>query len=193
MIAKKSYLYFLINKLDELNLDYVKKTGAILILRNPEKVRLNELKKFKMKCAQRKIEFYIANNTKILFLLKNNNFYISAHNKKQYQHLKLINNKIKIIGSAHNALEINEKIKQGCKQIFLSRLFKTNYKYKKGFLGKVKFNLLSRNFSAKFIALGGINENNFPHIKNLNVLGFALSSDKKKAGKYIPAFFKKSF
>ena len=41
-------------------------------------------------------------------------------------------------------LEINQKIKQGCNQILLSRLFETNYKNKKGFLGKIKFNLLSR-------------------------------------------------
>tara|TARA_B100000586_G_scaffold257587_1_gene221388 strand:- start:1212 stop:1793 length:582 start_codon:yes stop_codon:yes gene_type:complete len=193
MIFRKKYLYFLINKLDEINLDYVKKIGAILVLRNPEKLRLNDLKKLKSQCAERKIDLYIANNIKILFILKTNNFYISAHNKKQYCHLKQINKKINIIGSAHNPLEISKKIQQGCTQIFLSRLFKTNYKNKPDYLGKIKFNLLSRKFPSKFIALGGINQNNFAQIKNLNVWGCALSSDKKKAGKYIPAFFKKSF
>ena len=42
MTKKKNYLYFLINKLDEINLDYVKKTGAILVLRNPEKLKLKD-------------------------------------------------------------------------------------------------------------------------------------------------------
>lgn len=179
----------MINKLDEINLDYVKKTGAILVLRNPEKMKLKDLKKFRNRCTQRKIKLYIANNVKILFLLKTNKFYISSHNKKQFWHLKHFNTKMDIIGSAHNPLEINEKIKQGCNQIFLSRLFETNYKYKKGFLGKIKFNLLSQSFPSNFIALGGIKEKNFSHIKDLNASGIALSSDKKKAGTYVPAFF----
>ena len=65
-MIKKFHLYFITEKLEELNLDYVKKIGAILILRNPEKLRLNDLKKFKSKCTQRKIDLYIANNIKIL-------------------------------------------------------------------------------------------------------------------------------
>ena len=65
------------------------------------------------------------------------------------------------------------------------------YRHKKGFLGKVKFNLLSQNFSINFIALGGIKQKNFSHLKDLNVSGVALLSDKKKAGTYVPAFFKK--
>ena len=87
--------------------------------------------------------------------------------------------------------EIKEKLDQGCKQIFLSRLFSTNYKFKKGFLGRARFNLLSQNFSTKFIALGGIKKENFSKLKGLNIVGFAMSSDKKKAGTYVPAFFKK--
>ena len=56
---KRKYLYFFINKLNEINLDYVKKTGAILILRNPERLNLKDLKKFKNKCSRRKIYLYI--------------------------------------------------------------------------------------------------------------------------------------
>jgi hypothetical protein len=41
------------------------------------------------------------------------------------------------------------------------------------------------------VALGGINEKNFKKIKILNIVGLALSSDKKKAGNYLPAFYKK--
>tara|TARA_B100000700_G_scaffold66121_1_gene72969 strand:- start:625 stop:1200 length:576 start_codon:yes stop_codon:yes gene_type:complete len=191
MIKKKNYLYFLINKLDEISLDYVKKTGAILVLRSPEKLKLKDLKKFNERCSQRKIDLYIANSVKILFFLNTNKFYISAYNKKQFRHLKYINRNIDIIGSAHNPLEINEKINQGCDQVFLSRLFQTKYNYKKGFMGKIRFNLLSRNFSTEYIALGGIKKKNFSHIKDLNISGIAIASDKKKAGTYVPAFFKK--
>ena len=191
MIKKKFYLYFITENLDEINLDYVKKTGAILILRNPDKFNRNDLKKFNYKCTSRNIGLFVPNNVKILLSLRSNKFYISAYNKKQYKHLKKINPKIEIIGSAHNVAEINEKIQQGCDYIVLSRIFETSNKYKTGNLGTLKFNLLTRNFSRKFIALGGINEKNFRKIKILNVHGCALLKDKKKAGKYMPAFFKK--
>ena len=191
MSKNKKYLYFFIEQLDEINLDYVKKIGAILILRKPEKHKLTDLKKFKNKCSRRMIDLYISNNVKILFYLNSNSLYISAHNKGQFNHLKGINSNISIIGSAHNTSEIKEKLDQGCKQIFLSRLFSTNYKFKKGFLGRARFNLLSQNFSTKFIALGGIKKENFSKLKGLNIVGFAMSSDKKKAGTYVPAFFKK--
>ena len=121
---------------------------------------------------------------------KSKKFYISAKNKKQFKHLKNINRNIQVIGSAHNTYEIFEKIKQGCDYIVLSRIFETSSEHKKGHLGPTKFNILTRKFSKKFIALGGINQKNFKYIKILNVNGCAMLKDKKKAGKYMPAFFK---
>tara|TARA_B100001175_G_C19498484_1_gene636706 strand:+ start:1788 stop:2363 length:576 start_codon:yes stop_codon:yes gene_type:complete len=186
-------LYFFLNRIDEINLDQVKKIGAILILRKPSEISNKNLRKFAVDCKRQKIKFYIANSLKLLFLLKTNNLYISAWNKKNYKHLMCLNSKLKIIGSAHNVREIREKINQGCSQVFISRIFKTNYEFKKSFLGKVKFNLLTRNFKTKYVALGGINSKNFNQIKDLNIIGCAMSADKKKAGKYIPAFFKKTY
>ena len=110
MIKKNFKLFFFIEKLNELNLDYVKKIGAILILRNPEKVDLEDLKKFNKRCISKKITLFIQNSVKILFLLKTNNFYISAYNKSQFKQLRKINRKVKIIGSAHNIPEIHEKL-----------------------------------------------------------------------------------
>ena len=191
MIKKNFKLFFFIEKLNELNLDYVKKIGAILILRNPEKVNLIDLIKFDKRCINKKVTLFIQNSLKILFLLKTNNFYISAYNKSQFKQLRNINRKIKIIGSAHNIPEIHEKLMQGCEYIILSRIFKTSYKFKKGFLGTTKFNLLTQNFSHKFVALGGINEKNFRLLSLLDIHGCAMSGDKKKAGKYMPAFLKK--
>ncbi|MDA9740643.1 thiamine phosphate synthase [Pelagibacteraceae bacterium] len=193
MIKKNFKLFFFIEKLNELNLDYVKKIGAILILRNPEKVDLIDLIKFDKRCINKKITLFIQNSVKILFLLKTNNFYISAYNKSQFKQLRKINRKVKIIGSAHNIPEIYEKLMQGCDYIILSRIFKTSNKFKKGFLGTTKFNLLTKNFSNKFVALGGINEKNFRSLNLLNIYGCAMSGDKKKAGKYMPAFLKNNF
>ena len=186
-------LYFFINRIDEINLDQVKKTGAILIIRKPEKNSHKNLRNFVLNCRKKKISFFVANNVKLLFSLKTNNLYISAWNKGFYKHLKILNKNIQIIGSAHNVKEIKEKIDQGCSQIFLSRIFKTNYPLKKTFLGKIKFNLLTRYFQVGYVTLGGIKSKNFNQTKDLNIVGCAISSDKKKAGKYIPAFFKKTF
>ena len=193
MINKNFKLFFFIEKLNELNLDYVKKIGAILILRNPEKIEIEDLKKFNKRCIERRITLFIQNSIKILFLLKTNNFYISAYNKSQFKQLRKINRKIKIIGSAHNIPEIRQKLNQGCEYILLSRIFKTSNKFKKGFLGTTKFNLLTRNLSKKIIALGGINRKNFKLLRLLSVEGCAMSEDKKKAGKYMPAFLKNNF
>ena len=191
MIKKNFKLFFFIEKLNELNLDYVKKIGAILILRNPEKIDLVDLKKFDKRCVNKKITLFVQNSVKILFLLKTKNFYISAYNKSQFKQLRKINRKVKIIGSAHSIPEIHEKLSQGCEYIVLSRIFKTSNNFKKGFLGTTKFNLLTRNFSQKFIALGGINEKNFKLLNLLDIHGCAMHGDKKKAGKYMPAFLKK--
>tara|TARA_Y100001970_G_scaffold16953_1_gene19120 strand:- start:22518 stop:23096 length:579 start_codon:yes stop_codon:yes gene_type:complete len=192
-MIKKFHIYFITEKLDELNLDYVKKIGAILILRNANRFKRNDLKKFNNRCKKRNINLFIPNDIKILFFLKSNKFYVSAYNKKHFKHLKKIKPNIEIIGSAHNVAEINEKIRQGCDFIVLSRIFETSNKFKKGHFGTTKFNLLTRNFSKKFIALGGINEKNFRKINILNIRGCALLKDKKKAGKYMPAFLKNNF
>ena len=190
-MRKKFHLYFITEKLDDLNLDYVKRIGAFLILRNPKKFKRYDLKIFNRRCTKRNIDLFIPNDTKTLFYLRSNKLYISAYNKKRFNHLKKINSKLEIIGSAHNVAEINEKIQQGCDYIILSRIFETSNKLKRGHLGTIKFNLLTRNFAKKFIALGGINEKNFRRTNILNIRGLALLKDKKKAGKYMPAFLKK--
>ena len=193
MINKKFSIFFITEKLNELNLDYVKKTGAILILRNIDKYENKELKKFSENCSKRNINLFIPNNIKTLFFLNSDSFYISAHNKKPFKHLKKIKPNIKILGSAHNFLEIRKKIEQGCDYIVLSRIFETSDKNKKGHLGTLKFNLLTRKFAKKFIALGGINERRFKLLKMLNIFGCVMLKDKKKAGKYLPAFLKNNF
>ncbi len=193
MINKKFSIFFITEKLTELNLDYVKKTGAILILRNIDKYENKELKKFSKNCSKRNINLFIPNNIKTLFFLNSDSFYISAHNKKPFKHLKKIKPNIKILGSAHNFLEIRKKIEQGCDYIVLSRIFETSDKNKKGHLGTLKFNLLTRKFAEKFIALGGINERRFKLLKLLNISGCVMLKDKKKAGKYLPAFLKNNF
>ena len=86
----------------------------------------------------------------------------------------------KIIGSAHNLKEIKVKDKRGCKEIFISPIFKIA-KSKK-FLGIVKFNLLTLKNKSSFIALGGINELNYKILRLAKIKGFASISWAKKNG-----------
>jgi thiamine-phosphate pyrophosphorylase len=76
--------------------------------------------------------------------------------------------------------EIRIKKSQGCKEIFISPLFKVN-KSKK-FLNSIKFNLLTLTNKSNFIALGGISEKNFKTIKLLKINGFASINWAKKNG-----------
>ena len=106
---------------------------------------------------------------------KADGLYLSSYNKKIH-----LNTNIKLIGSAHSFREIHEKIKQGCKTILLSRLFKTSYVNKKSFLDVVKFNLINNKYKLSIVPLGGIRNSNLNKLNMINSDGFALMSEVKK-------------
>ena len=162
-IVKKSY-YFIIESIRDINLKELKNFSKINIIYRSENIEnIEKLKKFRKSCQNKNIKFIISNNIKLMVMLKADGLYISAHNKNlniiKYKHLNY-----KLIGGAHNIYEINLKKKQGCSEIFFSRLFTTKYQHKKSFLGVVKFNILKNTRKENLIPLGGIT------LKNLNKL-----------------------
>ena len=179
MVKKEKY--FFIDSIQNLDLDYIKKTKASLIIRKNIKEN-HELVKFANKCKNKMITIFIANNIKLLFKLKLNNFYISSYNQQNYNYLKRISSNINIIGSAHSLKEILMKKKQGCDKIVFSRLFET---YKKGYYNIVKFNLITRNTNYKYIALGGIKKTNIRKLNIVNCSGIAILSDVKNKPLYL--------
>ena len=137
--------------------------------------------KLKKYCKNIKTKFYLSNNIKLSIKLRLDGVYIpSFNNKINYAQNYSLPKKFNIIGSAHNIPEINLKLKQKCNEILLSPIFKVN-KSKK-FLGINKFNFMTLNKKAYFIALGGINEKNYKKIKLLRINGFASISWAKKNG-----------
>ena len=107
--------------------------------------------------------------------------YLPAFNKKKIVKKFKLRKNFKILGSAHNIIEINKKIEQGCEIIFLAPLFKT--KKSKNYLNISKFNILTLNKRVKFVALGGINSSNISKTKMLNVYGISgISMFQKKTG-----------
>ena len=173
-IIKKNY-YFYIDNTKSIDLDLIKKNLNITIIyrNNYTNESISEIIKFRKKLRIRKINFFIANNLKLARKCKADGLYISAYNKKFYHN-------IKIVGSAHNFREINQKINQNCKIIILSRLFNVQYKNKKDFFGIIKFNLVCKKFNVEIFPLGGINEKNLLKLNLLNSNGFAILSGIKK-------------
>ena len=162
-------------------------TNLGIIYRNySKKQNENDIYKLKLYCNKKKFKFYISNNLRLAIKFKTDGIYIPSFNKRITLNKATLSKNFKIIGSAHNHMEVRKKIEQGCKIIFLSPLFKT---YKSKYLDIPKFNLIKISFKNKFVALGGINQKNIQKIKMLNIYGISgISMYKKK-----PAFFKAGF
>ena len=173
-VLKKKY-FFIVENIKNINLDNIKNINKFNIIYRSNKIKdkTNELLRFREKCKRKRITFYVANHLKLFRSLKADGLYISAYNKSfKYRYLK--NLKGKIIGSAHNISEIALKKNQGCSIIFLSRLFKTNYKNKETYLGLIRYNL--HPFKNILSPLGGINRSNLNYLKNIKSDSLALSS-----------------
>ena len=177
MFIIKKYYYLYIENTRDINFKFIKKNKKIFIIYRNNKVQedLKKINFLKNECNKKGFRLYIANNFKLAKACKADGLYISSYNKKIY-----LNKSLDLIGSAHNFSEIYQKVRQGCKTIILSRLFKTSYPYKKGNLGIIRFNLLTKNYQINIIPLGGINKLNLLKLNLVNSEGLALLSEVKK-------------
>ncbi|MBL6858117.1 MAG: thiamine phosphate synthase [Pelagibacteraceae bacterium] len=181
-MQKNSFkIYSFVNEFNLSDLHQLSKDICI-IYRNYDNINhLENILKIKKYCKDIKTKFYLSNNIKLSIKLGLDGVYIpSFNNKINYVPNYSLPKNFEIIGSAHNIAEINLKLKQKCNEIFLSPVFKVN-KSKK-FLGVNRFNLMTLNKKANFIALGGINEKNHTMTKLLKINGFASISWAKKNG-----------
>ena len=179
-VYKKKY-YLLIENTRDLDLSNINFSNKfVIIYRNNTKVEnLSKLIKFRQNCKIKRIDFYVSNNVKLMKSIKADGLYISSYNR-DLSLLKLKYTQYKLIGSAHNLTEIQQKTLQGCTHILVSRLFKTVYRDKKDFLGTIKFNLLKRKKNANLVPLGGIRLTNLNKLKIVRSESFALMSEVKK-------------
>ena len=98
MFAFKDNYYLYIENTQILNLSLFKnKKKFIIIYRNVgKKENVHELIKFRLRCKQKNIKFFIANDIKLLTLLKADGLYLSAFNRnlahslKRKKHLEVI-------------------------------------------------------------------------------------------------------
>ena len=160
-------------------------TNIGIIYRNYNNIKRDrELIKIAKACRKNNFKLFVSNDIKLAIKFKATGIYIPAFNEKKFSNIEKKN--ITIIGSAHNQKEIQEKISQKCKAIFLAPLFKTK---NKKFLGIHRFNFLSKRNKINFFALGGINESNIKKLKMLKIKGFgAIELFKKKPAYKRPVF-----
>lgn len=190
LLFKKKY-YLFVENTREFNLNLIKiKNKFNIIYRNlATKEKIEDLIIYRKKCKKSGVNFFVANDTKLLSKINADGLYISANNKNL--HTNTFSKKgFKIIGAAHNQKELNLKIKQGCNVVIYSRLFRTNYLYKKGYLGIQRFNIVSLRTRAELVPLGGINAKNLSKLNSVLSQSFAcLSAIKKKPAKFINRLF----
>ncbi len=172
------YYYFI----DEFNKNEIEKlsTQISLIYRNYHKKNDPiELKKLVIHCRNNRRKVYISNNLKDAIKYNFDGLYIpSFHKQLRFQNITKKN--LEIIGSAHNAIELKIKEKQGCSRIFLSPIFKNN-KNKK-FLDVIKTNFLKKFTKSQIVLLGGINLKTLKRSKLCSPNGVAAISWIKKNG-----------
>ena len=178
MFLLKNKYFFIIENTKDIDLKNIKKSKKFCIIYRSKRIAENieKLVKFRKTCKAKNIDFYVSNNVKLTNLLKADGIYISAHNR-DLNVAPLKNFNFKIIGSAHNIKEINIKKLQGCSSIIVSRLFKTSYTYKKGYLGVIKFNLLRLSRKENLVPLGGIKLTNLNKLNIVQCNSIALSSE----------------
>ena len=172
------YYYFI----DEFNKNEIEKLSAqiSLIYRNYHKKNdPKELKKLVIHCKNNRRKVYISNNLKDAIKYNFDGLYIPSFHKQLRFH-NIIKRNFEIIGSAHNAIELKIKEKQGCTVIFLSPIFKNN-KNKK-FLDVIKTNLLKKLTKNQIVLLGGINFKTIKRSKLCSPNGIAAISWIKKNG-----------
>ena len=150
-----------------------------------------ELFKIAKACKKNRHKLFVSNDIKLAIKVRADGIYIPSFNKMN-RFLNLEKKNLIILGSAHNQQEIQVKISQKCKAIFLSPLF--FIKKSKNFLGINKFNILSQNNKISILALGGINANNIRKLKLLNIKGYGgINMFKKKPAFKRPVFIKNNF
>jgi len=171
MQKKISQLYCFIDEYNNAELSKLSKNINIIYRNYKKNIDISTLISIRNYCKKNKIKFFISNNIKLAIKYKLDGIYIPAFNK-QINFIKfLLPMNFKIIGSAHNNIEILIKQKQGCNLIFVSPIFKV--KKKKSFLDVIRFNLLTLNKKIKFVALGGISNKNKNRLNLLKICGFA--------------------
>ena len=181
MQRKNPYIFYFIDKYNIDELTNLEKNIDLIFRNYNKKLKIDEIKSVHQFCKIEKRNLYLSNDIKLALKLGLSGVYIPSFNKSlNFSSKHSLPNRFEIIGSAHNVNEIRIKKLQKCSKIFLSPIFKSKKNQK--FLSTVKFNLTALSEDINFIALGGIDKNNYKKLRLTKVVGFAGISWIKKNG-----------
>ena len=170
--------YHFINKYD---LDHLKNlsVNVNIIYRNYQNsININEIVKIRNFCKKKGNKFFLSNNFKLCLDLDLDGVYIPSFNRNTNFNCFSKKKNFQVLGSAHNIYEVNFKLRQNVKEIFISSIFKKN----KNYLGLYNFLNLEKFNSVATIALGGINSSNIKKISLTKAFGIAGIKHFKKKG-----------
>ena len=120
-------------------------------------------------CKKRGIKLYLSNNFRLALKLQLDGVYLPSFNKSTRYNCFKFKKNFDVIGSAHNVMELNIKIRQKVKSIFIAPVFKKKLN-KLGIYGFLKL----KQFTTKnLIILGGVTEEKMNMINFLKAEGFA--------------------
>ena len=120
-------------------------------------------------CKKKGVKLYLSNNFKLALKLRLDGVYLPSFNKSTRYNCFKFKKNFDVIGSAHNVTELNTKIRQRVKSIFIAPVFKKKIN-KLGIYGFLKLRNLT---DKKLIVLGGVTEEKVNMISFLNADGFA--------------------
>jgi thiamine-phosphate pyrophosphorylase len=150
------------------------KTTSIIYRNYSDPINISKIIKIRNYCKKKKHKLYLANNVKLALKLDLDGAYIPSFNKNFRTNSYTLHKKFKLMGSAHNLLEIRIKELQKVDYLFLSPLFLS--KKNNRFLGIYKFINLSKKTKKKVVCLGGINIHNIKKINLIKPYGIAAIS-----------------
>ena len=172
-------VYYFINEFNKKEIEKLSSRISIIYRNYNKKNDPEELRKLVIHCKNNRRKVYISNSLKDAIKYNFDGLYVPSFYKQLRFH-NITKKNLEIIGSAHNAIELKNKEKQGCLNIFLSPIFK-NTKNKK-FLEVIRTNLLKRLTKKQIVLLGGINPKTLNRSKLCAPSGVAAISWIKKNG-----------
>ena len=120
-------------------------------------------------CKKKGIKLYLSNNFKLALKLRLDGVYLPSFNKSTRYNCFKFKKDFDVIGSAHNVMELNTKIRQRVKSIFIAPVFKKKIN-KLGIYGFLRL----KNFTnKKLVVLGGVTEEKMNMVNFLKAEGFA--------------------
>ncbi len=182
-------IFFYINELNDIqkeNLNQLRNVNIIYRNYGGNNYYQNAIK-INRYCKKKNFKLFVSNDKQLAIRLGSYGLYLPSFNNRDY----FAQSNIKVIGSAHNEIEIRGKINQGCEEIFISPIFNTKSHIEKEGRGLAFYRSLMRKYSKQIIIhpLGGINQKNISKIILSGSKGFsAKSMIEKKMSKSLISY-----